>query len=90
MAGPFGSSSSLTGALGSEVTQVQGKMKNTENRGAHVIDLPERLRDVGADDAWQIRPLTIRENALRMLLTSRAYLSANAADQSRCATVDHP
>jgi hypothetical protein len=70
----------LMGASSSQPTQVRGKMKNCENRGAQAIDLPERFRDVESGDTWQIRPLTVRENALRMLLTSRAYLSANAAD----------
>lgn len=59
-------------------------MKNSENRDIVPIvpiDLPERFRNGEAGNTWQIRPLTIREHAQRMLLTSRAYLSGNASDQ---------
>lgn len=56
-------------------------MKNSETWGAPAIDLPEGFRDGEAGNTWQIRPLTMRENAQRMLLTSCAYLSGNAGDQ---------
>jgi hypothetical protein len=55
-------------------------MKNSETWTAPSIDLSEGLWDGETGNTWQIRPLTMRENAQRMLLTSCAYFSGSAGD----------